>query len=87
MVSSFCLWSRDHAWPVGVSCHLAGVRSSAYKLVLDPPPQIYPYMGCWEVKNVRGRKESRQIVVGEDGRKKKREGEQTRGIENAAKAE
>lgn len=42
IISSSCLWSRDRAWPAGVSCPLAGVRSSAYTLALNQPPQIYP---------------------------------------------
>lgn len=42
MVSSSCLLSHVHAWPAGVSCRLAGVRSNVYTPASDPPPQTYP---------------------------------------------
>lgn len=42
MISSSSLLSRVRAWPAGVSCRPAGVRSSAYTLASDPPPQTYP---------------------------------------------
>lgn len=65
IISSSCLWSHNRAWPAGVSCPLAGVRSSAYTPALNPPPQIYPSRG---VKIVREKKR-RQSGDGEDGRK------------------
>lgn len=45
VISSSCLSSHAHAWPVDASCHPAGVRSSAYTLASNPPPQTYPWNG------------------------------------------
>ena len=41
-ISSSFLLSHARAWQAGVSCHLAGVRSSVYTPASDPPPQTYP---------------------------------------------
>lgn len=45
IISSSSLLIRVHAWPAGVSCRPAGVRSSAYTSASDPPPQTYPWQG------------------------------------------
>lgn len=69
IISSSCLLSRVHAWPAGVSCRLAGVRSSAYKLASDPPPQTFPCQsrrkGGREAKDVKEKRKGREK---EDGK-------------------
>lgn len=42
VISSSCLLSHARAWPADASCRPAGVRSSAYTLASNPPPQTYP---------------------------------------------